>query len=547
MESTNPDFLSPKFKDRPIILSPPPVEQAPGTFALNMGDQQIPINYQRNQSVGYNLQQEFEALKADLDLDLSNSNLGDSMNANDISSTTAPSSTNMAQSGSRVLSGGPSLLSPSASHHGYLGSSLSDNLLRDSGMSQGGGAAASAGSNPGLHALLNNKSTGFLPPLSQVPSRPQSVNDFSNLMSRQKTTSQFLRLQPSNNFYPDMLAFTSWIENLNPQDVVTMLDYWCGNLPFDILLTMKSKLESHLHQGSQVQPVFNKVANYGPYLSDFVADMDSMSLGENLRPANSGLAQPKPKVNAFKSHLFADSKIQRPKLADPSLHNRFPQNLVHQNQMDRARSPTSHLYEKTSFLQLAAASSNSMHNQNLLVSSTSEEGLDLSATSKLGALATINSRVALDSNRKIHQVTGQSRTHPALGYEESINRTLNSSSVPAVNSQKYSMAASGGPSVSGIKVRKDAESPKAKPASDNNGSSGTSSMPSEIASIDLLNNIPAWLKLLRLHKYTDCLKDIHWRELVELDDQQLEDKGVKALGARRKLLKAFDVVKQVRT
>lgn len=539
----NPDFLSPKFKDRPIILSPPPVEQGTGNFSLNMGDQQIPINYQRNQSVGYNLQQEFEALKADLDLDLSNSNISDSMAANDVSSTTAPSSTNMAQSGSRVLSGGPSLLSPTASHHAYLGSTLSENLLRDPAMSQGSG-------NSGFHALLNNKSTGFLPPLSLVPSRPQSVNDFSNLMPQQKVSSQsqFLRLQLSNNFYPDMLAFTSWIENLNPQDVVTMLDYWCSNLPFDILLTMKSKLESHLHQGSQVPPVFNKVGAYGHYLSDFVADMDSMSLGgDNLRPANSGLAQPKPKVNSFKSHLFADSKIQRPKLADPSLHNRFPQNPA-QNPMDRARSPTSHLYEKTSFLQLAAASSNSLHNQNLLVSTPSEEGLDLSATSKLGALATINSRVALDSNRKIHQATAQSRPHGALVYEESINRTLNSSSVPATTTQKYSMAASGGPSASGIKARKDAESPKTKPVSENsNTSSGSSSMPSEIASIDLLTNIPAWLKLLRLHKYTDCLKDIHWRELVELDDQQLEEKGVKALGARRKLLKAFDVVRQVRT
>lgn len=529
----NPDFLSPKFKDRPIILSPPPVEQGTGNFSLNMGDQQIPINYQRNQSVGYNLQQEFEALKADLDLDLSNSNISDAMTGNDISSNTAPSSTNMAQSGSRVLSGGPSLLSPSASHHTYLGSSLSENLLRDSGMAPGSG-------NGGLHALLNNKSTGFLPPLSSVPSRPQSVNDFSNLMPRQK---QFLRLQGTNNFYPDMLAFTSWIENLNPQDVVTMLDYWCGNLPFDILLTMKSKLESHLHQGSQAPPVFSKVSPYGNYQPDFVTDMDAMSLGDNLRPANAGLAQPKPKVNAFKSHLFADAKIQRPKLAEPSLHNRFPQNSA-QSLMDRARSPTSHLYEKTSFLQLAAASSNSLHNQNQIVPNTSEEGLDLSATSKLGALATINSRVALDSNRKIHQVTAQSRAHGALIYEESINRTVNSSSVPASTTQKYSMAASVGPSVSGIKVKKDAESSKAKAVVDN---SGSSSMPSEIASIDLLTNIPAWLKLLRLHKYTDCLKDIHWRELVELDDQQLEDKGVKALGARRKLLKAFDVVRQVRT
>lgn len=74
-------------------------------------------------------------------------------------------------------------------------------------------------------------------------------------------------------------------------------------------------------------------------------------------------------------------------------------------------------------------------------------------------------------------------------------------------------------------------------------SSSSSSMPIEVSSLELLNNIPAWLKLLRLHKYTECLKDVPWKELIELDNDQLESKGVAALGARRKLLKAFDVVK----
>ena len=68
-------------------------------------------------------------------------------------------------------------------------------------------------------------------------------------------------------------------------------------------------------------------------------------------------------------------------------------------------------------------------------------------------------------------------------------------------------------------------------------------MPNEVASIELLNNIPAWLKLLRLHKYTDCLKDVYWKDLIGLNSDQLEEKGVAALGARRKLLKAFEAVK----
>ncbi|KAJ3499625.1 hypothetical protein NLG97_g166 [Lecanicillium saksenae] len=59
----------------------------------------------------------------------------------------------------------------------------------------------------------------------------------------------------------------------------------------------------------------------------------------------------------------------------------------------------------------------------------------------------------------------------------------------------------------------------------------------------LLQDIPSWLRSLRLHKYTDNLKDMKWTDLIELDDKALEDRGVNALGARRKMLKVFEQVK----
>ncbi|KAK9457718.1 hypothetical protein V1511DRAFT_486301 [Dipodascopsis uninucleata] len=61
----------------------------------------------------------------------------------------------------------------------------------------------------------------------------------------------------------------------------------------------------------------------------------------------------------------------------------------------------------------------------------------------------------------------------------------------------------------------------------------------------LLRDIPTWLRSLRLHKYTDNLKDLHWSDLVELTDEQLISRGVNALGARRKMLKVFEQVKAV--
>jgi hypothetical protein len=69
------------------------------------------------------------------------------------------------------------------------------------------------------------------------------------------------------------------------------------------------------------------------------------------------------------------------------------------------------------------------------------------------------------------------------------------------------------------------------------GRRGSSKPPEDPTDPSLLQDIPSWLRSLRLHKYTDNLKDYKWTELVELDDKGLEDRGVNALGARRKMLK----------
>jgi hypothetical protein len=69
------------------------------------------------------------------------------------------------------------------------------------------------------------------------------------------------------------------------------------------------------------------------------------------------------------------------------------------------------------------------------------------------------------------------------------------------------------------------------------GRRGSSKPPEDPTDPNLLKDIPSWLRSLRLHKYTDNLKDLDWNELVELSDKQLEDRGVNALGARNKMLK----------
>ncbi|PTU23331.1 hypothetical protein P175DRAFT_0433246 [Aspergillus ochraceoroseus IBT 24754] len=79
------------------------------------------------------------------------------------------------------------------------------------------------------------------------------------------------------------------------------------------------------------------------------------------------------------------------------------------------------------------------------------------------------------------------------------------------------------------------------------GRRGSSKPPEDPTDPNLLKDIPSWLRSLRLHKYTDNLKDLKWTELVELSDKQLEDRGVNALGARNKMLKVFEQVREAKS
>lgn len=67
--------------------------------------------------------------------------------------------------------------------------------------------------------------------------------------------------------------------------------------------------------------------------------------------------------------------------------------------------------------------------------------------------------------------------------------------------------------------------------------------PVEPVDFKLLNDIPAWFRSMRLHKYTSLFETMKWQEIIQMDDEKLTEKGVAALGARRKMLKVFDQVK----
>lgn len=66
---------------------------------------------------------------------------------------------------------------------------------------------------------------------------------------------------------------------------------------------------------------------------------------------------------------------------------------------------------------------------------------------------------------------------------------------------------------------------------------GSGSNPDEPLDFALLGDTAAWLRSLRLHKYTQQFDGVGWKDMVRMSDDQLEKRGVSALGARRKLTK----------
>lgn len=77
----------------------------------------------------------------------------------------------------------------------------------------------------------------------------------------------------------------------------------------------------------------------------------------------------------------------------------------------------------------------------------------------------------------------------------------------------------------------------------NQSSTGSGTNPDEPVDLNLLSDIPSWLRSLRLHKYTTNFESSNWKEMILMTNTDLENKGVAALGARRKLLKVFENVR----
>ncbi|KAI9436714.1 hypothetical protein H4582DRAFT_2058629 [Lactarius indigo] len=77
-----------------------------------------------------------------------------------------------------------------------------------------------------------------------------------------------------------------------------------------------------------------------------------------------------------------------------------------------------------------------------------------------------------------------------------------------------------------------------------NGGGGGAKKDEEDFGPAVLNDVAGWLRTLRLHKYTPNFEGMTWKEMVVMDEQALEAQGIAALGAHRKILETFEVVRR---
>jgi hypothetical protein len=104
------------------------------------------------------------------------------------------------------------------------------------------------------------------------------------------------------------------------------------------------------------------------------------------------------------------------------------------------------------------------------------------------------------------------------------------------------MGGSRGPSRSG--GRSPGLSANGKSGSSSAGNGSSAKKDEEDFDPAVLNDVAGWLRTLRLHKYTPNFEGMSWKDMVVMDEQALEAQGVAALGARRKMLKTFEVVRR---
>lgn len=328
---------------------------------------------------------------------------------------------------------------------------------------------------------------------------------------------------PVVNFTQDINQLCSWLSMLSSAQQNTVMDNLLFTLHEDVLQYTKLKLNSLVKSGfisPQIPAIASPVPNRDPYPLINLDSVFSSDDVENDPNDNSVLFQQwSPQPTSVTQPIFDYIKDvhQRPKSADPHVakatghgpsSNKPKRNLGvgNNNGGNNNNNSNAHIYGHTS----------GNHHFTSKARAAAASGGDIDGSGSAESL----SRPA-------------SRGHVQNGFVagNAVNNNNNSSGNAGNNphNSNNNNSTNNGATQTG---------------STTTSTNGSSMNPKTLTDPRLLTNIPVWLKSLRLHKYSDSLKSKRWDELIYLDDETLEKMGISALGARRKLLKAFAVVKE---
>ncbi|KAI3662536.1 hypothetical protein MP638_000646 [Amoeboaphelidium occidentale] len=370
------------------------------------------------------------------------------------------------------------------------------------------------------------------------PSTPPPLS--SSSVPNAAASSSFHRIKspvPTQSFRNQLLSVINWMNNLNEDEATEALSSILENFPYGEIL---SHCVRTAYNGSVLQ------------LHQSRTPLSLEASTDNLRISDTHTFNPSP----IPSRIGAIGQ-ERPQSAHAyhsGTHDDFSKPVVARASMDLSR-VGSPLLEQF----MARQGGFQQHQQN--------------AAAKFGRPRSVESAETSwrAQEKTISQSTDNWRNASAVWLSDSADMSGASRLRHPIPQRRPQGDARGATSSNGVSSQAKAYTPPPKSGSPQIGKSGEKGRIPEEVDFSLLNDIPSWLKSLRLHKYTylfvpdfprsttphqgseeeddepeGAKKLWKWHEMVELNDEELEKMGVKALGARRKMLKVFELVKEQR-
>ncbi|ORX59260.1 hypothetical protein BCR36DRAFT_317301 [Piromyces finnis] len=190
-------------------------------------------------------------------------------------------------------------------------------------------------------------------------------------------------------------------------------------------------------------------------------------------------------------------------------------------------------------------------------SETSKEAIEKEATKTMNANAKTLTEILLTGKESKDEVTKESNKNAAilsniLTLSKEMNDMVNKNKEKKKEKQaKSSISSPTTPtSPKPKKTSEDSESTVLPPCGAESVVSVAAANPSrekgkipDQIELESLEDIPTFLRSLRLHKYAPIFEGMNWKQMIRLENDELLKRGVNALGARNKMLKVFDLIR----